>query len=235
MSSEAGSGFITDTLGQGSFYATPGLYDLIPQVTPPGANYFPVTVIVPVNPLDAGSGGGAVDSVVPGTNVTVDDTDPANPVVSSTSEVIDMGTITVSVDILDDANLDLDAEVAPYSKSQTPANLVAHAPEYATDFLPLTALLPGGQLVVSYLCTLLGDLWDEVNLVGSIVVWDQAGQNLLSASFSFDNIVAGDELLELSQVQLIGTDLSIGDEGQSVQSAAGGSYNIRLKANASWS
>jgi hypothetical protein len=148
--------------------------------------------------------------------------------------VSDMGTVTVSVDILDTSDLDLDAEVAPYSKSQTPANLVAHAPEYASDFLPLTALAPGGQLVVSYLCTFLDDLWADVDLEGSIVAWDQAGDNLLSASFIVNGIVAGDDVMGLTQIQLIGTDLSIGDDGQSILTAAGGSYNIRIKAYATW-
>ena len=52
-----GSSFNCDDLGQGSFYAAPGLYDLVPTITPPGDNYFPVTILVPVNPLDAGGGG----------------------------------------------------------------------------------------------------------------------------------------------------------------------------------
>lgn len=35
--------------------------------------------------LPSGGGGGTVDSIVAGTNITVDDTDPANPIVSSTA------------------------------------------------------------------------------------------------------------------------------------------------------
>jgi hypothetical protein len=57
MTHIVGPGFETDNLGNGFFYAQPGLYDLVPQVTPPGANYFATTVLVPVNPLDASSGG----------------------------------------------------------------------------------------------------------------------------------------------------------------------------------
>jgi hypothetical protein len=58
MGTQAGNSFQTNNLGNGSFYAAPGLYDLIPVVTPPGQNYFPTTVLVPVNPLDAGGASG---------------------------------------------------------------------------------------------------------------------------------------------------------------------------------
>lgn len=59
-------------------------------------------------PLTGGGGGGTVDSIVAGTNVTVDDTDPANPIVSAASgsgvvESIVEGT-GVTVDDTDPAN-----------------------------------------------------------------------------------------------------------------------------------
>lgn len=63
-SETAGNSVSANNLGQGSFYADPGLYDLVPVVTPPGDNYFPVTVMVAVNPLDVGAGGSTNSPIV---------------------------------------------------------------------------------------------------------------------------------------------------------------------------
>lgn len=47
--------FVTDANGVGYFFAAPGLYEIAPLITPPGENFFPSLISVPVNPLDSGS------------------------------------------------------------------------------------------------------------------------------------------------------------------------------------
>jgi len=49
---------------------------------------------------DAGDVVGVVQSVVAGSNITVDSTDPANPIVASTADTTDMVTISTNQNIL---------------------------------------------------------------------------------------------------------------------------------------
>jgi hypothetical protein len=392
MTEEVGSGFQTDNLGNGSFYAAPGLYDLVPQITPPGQNYFATTVLVPVNPLDAGSGGGvgqvlmlsywdgsgesapfavpvwsvpagwdgsgtasmgaqltvgsggitsgvlldadgdaipdgftfsafifvegstiydiiafntytyaaaagvlcwndtggrpqplAIEGGIftPGTvnanavvtdgfevngvNVFTYDGNPTGIVASITKGdlvfdtgtpaiwqataassstnweqiagggVIDMGTVQIQAYNYTQDIVYAQSDIAPYSSGQTPDNLVAHCPPYASDWLPLNVLDASDQMQAVMVQALAGGLWDTVDINGTLLIWDLTGANLLAASFTLTGIDSSTSpvVLTLSQEQLIGTDLSIVG-GTAIESAAGGVYNVLINASANW-
>jgi hypothetical protein len=62
------------------FYANPGRYNIEASLGLSLVREWPDVIISDA----ATSGGGGIESVVAGTNITVDDTDPVNPIVSST-------------------------------------------------------------------------------------------------------------------------------------------------------
>jgi hypothetical protein len=118
------------------------------------------------------------------------------------------------------------------------SGLQPSVPFYGSDMVPLQVIGEGELFDVFFdsNLTAAADAWDTVDLSGELVVWDQAGSNLLLANFSVSGINSGtgtDQSAKLTQIQVIGTDLSIVDPGV-VQSAAGGSYNILLRAEVSW-
>lgn len=85
----------------------------------------------------SGGGGGAVDSVVAGTNVTIDDTDPANPIVNASGvlESVVAGT-NVTIDDTDPANPIINATGGGGSSPVTVAT-------FAFDHTMSTDLLAG--------------------------------------------------------------------------------------------
>lgn len=72
--------FITSS-GQINFYADPGTYDITAENGGFSRTWPDVAIVDP--DASGGGGGGTVDAVVAGEGVLVDDTDPANPIVSS--------------------------------------------------------------------------------------------------------------------------------------------------------
>lgn len=110
--------------------------------------------------------------------------------------------------------------------------LVSSSPPEVTDWLPVNLVNPGDVIYVDLNPGFSG-FPDLIDYSGTIVVWDQAGANVLSATFN--GIISTDDgvyPVPLTQVSLIGSDLSVGDAG--ITSAAGGVYNVLLKASCGW-
>lgn len=111
-------------------------------------------------------------------------------------------------------------------------------PFEGSDWRPLQVIGAGeifGAFIDSDL-TSDADAFDTVDVSGEIVVWDQAGANVLVAAFSMSGINSGtgsDVSIKVTLIQVVGSDLSVVDPGL-IQSAAGGSYNILITAGASW-
>jgi hypothetical protein len=121
------------------------------------------------------------------------------------------------------------------------AGLVAHAPSSGTVFIPLTTLAPGDGIVANFGqdITTAGDAnatWSVSCVLG---VWDAAGTNYLQATGSLSAVDSstGDQYLTLTQVTLVGSDLSIqanGGGGDNITTAAGGAYNVLLQTETVW-
>lgn len=111
-------------------------------------------------------------------------------------------------------------------------------PFEGSDWRPLQVIGAGnlfGVFIDSEL-TADADTFDTVDISGELVVWDQAGTNVLAAAFSMSGVNSGtgsDTSVKVTLTQVIGSDLSVVDPGI-VQSVAGGSYNILITAVAEW-
>jgi len=126
----------------------------------------------------------------------------------------------------------------PYYSGQN-AGTVCQAPPYASDWLPLNVVNAGDDIVVNFGQSLIPGLFDTVDITGTLLVWDLAGENLLSATFTLNGISnsTGNQYLTLTAMQYIGTDLSIaspGGGGNSIHSANGGIYNVLINTTAEW-
>ena len=139
-------------------------------------------------------------------------------------------------------------EVCPWYNAQ-PVGLVSTATPRGADIYPFATLAPGDNIGVLFLQTLqllaAGSIavpgWDYVDIAGTVTVWDAAGTNLLEASFSWNQIhsdtPSSQSLYNLTQVRLVGLDLNIVtvyDTNDSIQTTAGGAYNIATNVYASW-
>lgn len=126
----------------------------------------------------------------------------------------------------------------PFSGAQYPSMLTA--PYRGSDTAPFRTLNAGDDIVVNLGQTISGDLWDMVDVYGTIIVWNADGSELLEANFGlFVNNSTGNQYLQLGQVALVGTDLSIGATGQggdnsAIHTAAGGLYNVLIRARVEW-
>lgn len=121
------------------------------------------------------------------------------------------------------------------------AGLVAHAPSSGTVFIPLTTLAPGDGIVANFGqdITTAGDANATWSVSCVLVVWDAAGTNYLQATGSLSAVDSstGDQYLTLTQVTLVGSDLSIqanGGGGDNITTAAGGAYNVLLQTETVW-
>lgn len=85
------------------------------------------------------SGGGTVDSVVPGDGIDVDDTDPANPVVSTTATTL---TVPAGTQGLEGGLIGLEYDGAPYALGAVIFDTVYLDPT-TTDSDPLTVPVVG--------------------------------------------------------------------------------------------
>lgn len=116
--------------------------------------------------------------------------------------------------------------------------LAPSIPFFGSDWTPLQVISDGELFGIFFDSdlTAASDAHDTVDVDGELVVWDQAGINVLVASFSVSGVNSGtgtDISSKLTQIQVVGGDLSIVDPGI-VQSVAGGSYNILLKVFTAW-
>lgn len=128
---------------------------------------------------------------------------------------------------------------APAYYSGQNAGTVCQAPPYASDWLPLNVVNAGDDIVINMGQSLSAGLFDTVDITGTLLVWDLAGENLLSATFTLNGISnsTGNQYLTLTAMQYIGTDLSIaspGGGGNSIHSANGGIYNVLINTTAEW-
>jgi len=128
----------------------------------------------------------------------------------------------------------LDFTVAPQTDSGPPAGYVAQCPLAGQAWLPAVAVEAAGIISVALVDYMQTGLWDTVDMSGTIVVWDLTGDNLLAATWAYNgfNGTLGTVVPEFTQQQLIGSDLSLSDTG--IVSAAGGTYNVLVGANAVW-
>ena len=137
-------------------------------------------------------------------------------------------------------------EVCPWYNAQ-PVGLVSTAGPRGADIYPFAVLAPGDNIGVSFSQTLqliaAGTLavpaWDYVDLTGTITVWDAAGTNLLEASFVANQIRSDTVTTDVTftQVRNIGLDLglvTVNTTDDSIETAAGGAYNISTNVYASW-
>lgn len=117
-----------------------------------------------------------------------------------------------------------------------PAGYITQFPVAATDMSPFNAILSsdiGIYIVVNP--ALEPNLWDTVDIGGTITMWDASGSNVLTATLSATGFNNGSEPenVTLEPIQIIGSDLSI-SEGEQILSAAGGSYSVLLQVEATW-
>jgi hypothetical protein len=155
--------------------------------------------------------------------------------VKSGGAVFDIGLVTASarntIQSVDYAN----TAVAPdptMNYGNNPGS-TSHAPIYQSDWLPLQVVNPGDLIEVLVTWNLSGGLWDTVDLNGTIVVWDQAGLNLFYGTWAYPSVSgSGSGTATLTQVQLIGTDLS--ESSNAITSSFGGVYNVLINTSASW-
>lgn len=132
--------------------------------------------------------------------------------------------------------------VSPYWSDQ-PVSLVSNASPTGYAMSPLATLSPGTsiQVYLSPHFTLLATgnaatpNWNYVDANGTLVIWDATGTNLLSAYWYFNAIQSdtANFTVDLTQQNLIGTDLSLVSNNQ-IMTTAGGIYNISIQANCSW-
>ena len=132
--------------------------------------------------------------------------------------------------------------ICPYYPEQ-PTGLVSNASPTGYAMSPLAILSPGTsiQVYLSPHFTLLATgnaatpNWDYIDTEGTLIVWDAAGTNLLAANWNFNGIQSdtANFTVNLTQNQLIGTDLSLVSDNQ-ILTTTGGIYNISIQANCSW-
>ena len=137
-------------------------------------------------------------------------------------------------------------EVCPWYNAQ-PVGLVSTATPRGADIYPFATLAPGDnigvqltqalQLLAAGSSAING--WDSVDISGTVTVWDAAGTNLLEATFAFNQIRSDTATADVgfTQVRLVGLDLALGSvnfPGDSIQTTAGGAYNIATNVYASW-
>lgn len=147
---------------------------------------------------------------------------------------IDMGYVSLTARNFSQDLIYATTLVCP-SHASGQGSLVASEPSTVSDWLPLNVVNPGDAIQVDLSSFLIEDLWDTVDLSGTMLVWDLAAENLILCDFNATGVVAESSIspMGLSQVQLIGDDLSIQDGGQ-VISEGGGIYNILLNCIAGW-
>lgn len=148
--------------------------------------------------------------------------------------VIDMGHVqAVARNLTQSVNYATN-NVAPWQSGQTPLNLVAHEPDYMSDWQPLNVVAAADAIEVLVSQVLISGLWDTVDLNGTIIVWDQTNTNYFKGTWSVTglNSTSIAAPAAISQVTLRGSDLSL--SGTSIVSAAGGDYNVLINTQASW-
>lgn len=110
-------------------------------------------------------------------------------------------------------------------------------PRTASDWSPLNVINSGETIsVLLHADTLSAAATDTVDLINArLVIWDLDGSNLMEVTFIVGgfNQASGTSQPTLTQVQLIGSDLSI-QSLNTIQSANGGVYNIYITAEAEW-
>ena len=137
-------------------------------------------------------------------------------------------------------------EVCPWYSAQ-PVGLVSTAGPRGADIYPFATLSAGDNIAVQFNSSLqllaAGSVavpgWDYVDIAGTVTVWDAAGTNLLEASFSASQIRSDTGTLDVTftQVRIVGSDLALATVNvadDSIQTTAGGAYNISTNVYASW-
>ena len=137
-------------------------------------------------------------------------------------------------------------EVCPWFYGQ-PVGLVSTAGPWGADIYPFATLASGDNIAVQFGSQLqllaAGSVavpgWDYVDIAGTVTVWDAAGTNLLEASFSANQIRSDTGTLDVTftQVRIVGSDLALATVNvtdDSIQTTAGGAYNIATNVYASW-
>ena len=137
-------------------------------------------------------------------------------------------------------------EVCPWYSGQ-PVGLVSTAGPWGADIYPFATLASGDNIAVQFGSQLqllaAGSVavpgWDYVDINGTVTVWDAAGTNLLEASFSASQIRSDTATTDVTftQVRIVGSDLALATVNvtdDSIQTTAGGAYNISTNVYASW-
>lgn len=121
----------------------------------------------------------------------------------------------------------------PWTSNQ--GQFFSQAPPDGQAWKPLQAVSAGDLIQVIIGQSLNPDLWDDIEVAVKLLVWDFNGANLIevTANALVDSTYA-DGALTLTLSQLIGTDLSVTEDGLSITSAAGGVYNVKIDVNAGW-
>lgn len=144
----------------------------------------------------------------------------------------DMGVVQISATNVTQDVTYATVNVAPYDGGQPP-NLVSHAPNAQTDWLPLVVLNSADAIHIVAAITVPSDLWDSIDVSGHILVWNPDGSELLDGNFATSYSSSGSGSINVTSTnQIIGSDLST--DGVGVISAAGGVYNVMIKATANW-
>jgi hypothetical protein len=175
-------------------------------------------------------------ALVAGTNITIDTSTPYAPVISSPS---DIGSVATELyNVVQDINYGM-SFTAP--DPTVFSDLLAHAPSSGTVFIPLTTLAPGDGIVANFgqTITTAGEADATWGVSCVLIVWDAAGTNYLQATGSLNAVDSstGNQYLTLTQVTLVGSDLSIvpnGGGGDNITSTAGGTYNVLLQTETAW-
>lgn len=107
----------------------------------------------------------------------------------------------------------------------------------ASDWIPLQTVASGDLIQVIFSESLADGIWDSVDFGYELVVWDLTGANLIAVGgggFTPGDGGATPGPQPLAPNQLIGTALSITEDGLSVTTSVDGVYNIMLKSGAGW-
>ncbi len=113
---------------------------------------------------------GGVQTIVAGTNITVDDTDPANPIVSSTGSVISVNSgVDITVDNTDPAN-----PVVNYTGTGGVSSVVAGdhiTVDNSTPSAPIVSAIGDGASFVNRVINPSGQIWQRAN-TGAAAITD---------------------------------------------------------------
>ena len=114
------------------------------------------------------------------------------------------------------------------------AGYVSQYPDRISSMTPLNAIANTDQIQLLVYPSISVNLFDTFDVSGVVTIWDGSGSNILVCTFSANalNSASGPLQLSLSQVQVIGSDLSV--TGDNILSANGGSYNVLVETLVVW-